>query len=416
MKLSAQYSKANLIIAISVLFIAGIVYYATIDYIANTQLDASLKDEIDEIITYTKINQHLPKQVDFDEAQTIFLKTDQKSIPRLYFDTVYRSPRQRHTESGRAVSGLIRLKGENYKATVIESKEATEYLIQLITGITLVLTALLLVVLAITNRYLLAGLWKPFYHILEQLKAFNIADSNNIDLNQTNIDEFHELNSAVLTMSFKVKNEYQNLKNFTENASHEMMTPIAVITSKLDTLIQDETLQSEQYAQINDIYAATNKLSRLNQSLLLLVKIENNLIQDNCVLNLKDVIEEKLQQFRELIQNKNINVIYTLENKEITASKYLIDILVNNLFNNAIKHNNVYGTIRINLVANTLVFQNTGNEERLNSGEIFERFKKGKNSEGTGLGLTIVKNICSQYNFKLSYYFEDTLHTFQIVF
>jgi len=105
-----------------------------------------------------------------------------------------------------------------------------------------------------------------------------------------------------------------------------------------------------------------------------------------------------------------------LQDKEITASKYLVDILINNLFSNAIKHNNVYGTIRINLTGNTLVFQNTGDEESLNSGEIFERFKKSKTSEGTGLGLTIVKNICSQYNYKLSYYFEGPLHTFQIEF
>jgi len=217
-------------------------------------------------------------------------------------------------------------------------------------------------------------------------------------------------------MSSRVKNEYQNLKTFTENASHEMMTPIAVITSKLDTLIQDETLSANQYAQINDIYAATNRLARLNQSLLLLVKIENDLVQDSAVLNLKEVILEKLHQFNELIQNKHINVIYTLEEKEINASKYLVDILINNLFSNAIKHNSTYGSIRINLTGNQLLFQNTGDKDPLNPGEIFERFQKSKTSEGTGLGLTIAKNICSQYNFKLNYYFEEPLHTFQIVF
>jgi len=111
-----------------------------------------------------------------------------------------------------------------------------------------------------------------------------------------------------------------------------MMTPISVITSKLDTLIQDETLKSEQYAQINDIYVAINKLARLNQSLLLLVKIENNLIQDNFVLNLKEIIDEKLHQFQELIQNKHIGIICNLQDKEVTASKYLLDILINNLF------------------------------------------------------------------------------------
>lgn len=405
-----------MLVTLCVLLVAGIVYYIAIGYIANNQLDTSLTDEIEEVTAYVNLNQRLPRPIDFDEDQTSFIKTGQKTIPRIFFDTLYHNPREKNTEAGRAVEGLITLKGENYKVIVTESKEATEYLTQLITGITLALTALLLGILTITNRYILGGLWKPFYHNLQQLKAFNIAGADSLDLKETNIDEFEELNSAMLTMSSRVKNEYQNLKTFTENASHEMMTPIAVITSKLDTLIQDETLRPEQYAQINDIYTATNKLARLNQSLLLLVKIENDLVQDNYVLSLKEIIEEKLHQFHELIQSKHIGVIYTLADKEITASKYLVDILINNLFSNAIKHNNVYGTIRISLSGNILVFQNTGDEGPLNGGEIFERFKKSKTSEGTGLGLTIVKNICSQYNFKLSYYFEDPLHTFQIEF
>src|ERR1700748_1188654 len=343
MKLSSQYSRANLVITLCVLLIAGIVYYIAIDYIANSQLDQSLTEELEEVADYVQLNHRLPKQVDFDSDQTSFTKTDQKVVPRLFFDTTYRSPHGKNTEAGRAISGLITLNGENYKVVVVESKEATEYLIQLITGITLVLIAILLIILVITNRYILDGLWKPFYNTLQQLKAFNIADINSLDLKETNIDEFREFNGAVLTMSSRVKNEYQNLKTFTENASHEMMTPIAVITSKLDTLIQDETLKSEQYTQITDIYAATNKLARLNQSLLLLVKIENDLIQDNCVLNLKEIIDEKLHQFQELIQSKHIGVIQNLQDIEITSSKYLIDILINNLFSNAIKHNSVYG-------------------------------------------------------------------------
>jgi len=416
MKLSAQYSKVNLIIAISILFIAGIVYYATINYIANDQLDSSLTDEIEEITRYVNLNQRLPKPIDFYEDQISFVQTDQKIIPRVFFNTTYHNLREKNTEAGRAISGVIILKGVNYKTVIVVSKEATENLIQVITFITFVLVAILLIVLVIANRYILDGLWKPFYNTLQQLKAFNISDIKSLDLDETKIDEFSELNGAVSSMSSRVKSDYQNLKTFTENASHEMMTPIAVITSKLDTLIQDETLKSEQYAQINDIYAATNKLARLNQSLLLLVKIENNLVQDTSVLNLQDIILEKIHQFNELMQNKNIGVIHTLVDKNITASKYLIDILINNLFNNAIRHNTPYGTIRIYLTNNQLVFQNTGDESPLNSREIFERFQKSKISEGTGLGLTIAKNICNQYNFKLSYYFEDPLHTFQVDF
>ncbi len=420
MKLSAHYSKATLIITFSVLFIAGIIYYCTITYIVNNQLDRDLKEEVEEITEFVNLNQRLPGKLDFEDDQLTLTKTNEKLNEMAFYDAPYykkkHKPGHNKTESGRAVKALVSLKGDNYLLTVTESKDASEHLTQLIIGITLLLTALLLLILAITNRYIFRGLWKPFYSILQQLKAFNIADSGSFNLSKTNIDEFGELNEAVITMSARVKSDYQNLKTFTENASHEMLTPIAVITSKLDTLIQDEKLKAEQFTQITDIYAATNKLSRLNQSLLLLVKIDNDLIQDNATFNLKDIILEKIHQFQELNQNKQIEITELLGDKEITASRYLIEILINNLFNNAIKHNITRGKIFIDLTPNELVFQNTGESGPLNSSEIFERFKKGKNSDGTGLGLTIAKNICSQYGFNLTYSFESSLHTFKISF
>jgi len=416
MKLAAQYNRATLIITLVVLVLAGVVYYTAINYIVNKQLDRDLTEELTEIRDYISTHQQLPKPLDFEGDQTSFTRTQETEIETTYLNVPYHKNRGNKTEQGRAVRSMITLKGFNYIITVAQSKEASENLTQLIIGITVLLTAFLLVVLSLTNRYIFSGIWKPFHHILIQLKGFNVADKNNIHLNVTTIDEFKELNEAVTVMASRVKNDYQNLKTFTENASHEMLTPIAVITSKLDTLIQDEILKAEQFAQINDIYTATNKLSRLNQSLLLLVKIDNDLIQDNTTLNLKDIILEKEHQLQELLQNKNIELTHQLEDKGITASKYLIEILINNLFNNAIKHNLVNGKLHVILTQTALTFQNSGEGEELNNDEIFERFKKGAHSDGTGLGLTIAKNICTQYGYSLIYFLDGPYHTFKIVF
>jgi len=235
-------------------------------------------------------------------------------------------------------------------------------------------------------------------------------------LNTTRIDEFRELNDAVQTMVLKVKDDYQNLKSFTENASHEMMTPIAVVISKLDTMIQDETLNAEQYAQITGIYGAISKLSRLNQSLLLLVKIDNNLINDVVTQDLKNVILEKLTQLQELIQNKTITVTFHPHEKLVNLSKSLIDMLINNLLINAIKHNYTGGEIHIELSSQKLVFKNTGEKAPLEENKIFERFQKSAASEGTGLGLTIVKNICTSCGFTITYHYNEPFHCFEIGF
>lgn len=416
MKLSAHYNKASIIITVMVLICGAVIYFFAINYIAGNQLDRDLTEEIEEIEDYVYHSRQLPKQVDFDEDVTTFVKTGKTNSARRFFDTVYKNPKGKNIEPGRAVSGIIELGGNYYRVTITVSKESTEYLIQIITIITLLLAVCLLVVLFLTNRYVLNGLWKPFYDTLRQLKGLNLSDNQNLELKENKVDEFRELNEAVYTMSSRVRNDYRHLKTFTENASHEMMTPLAVITSKLDTLIQDETLNPAHFEQINDIYAATSKLSRLNQSLLLLVKIENNLIDDAEQLDLRDLITQKIRQFNELIQVKDITVEPVLSNKNIMASKFLFDILLNNLFSNAIRHNLNHGNFIIKLTENTLIFQNSGASNALNSAVLFERFQKGAKSEGTGLGLTIVKNICNLYKWNITYYQENLFHTFQILF
>jgi signal transduction histidine kinase len=416
MKLSDHYNKAGIIITISVLLVGGVIYFFAINYISRLQLDRDLTEEIDEVKAYISGNRRLPTQVEFDEDITTFVKTDQKSFQRRYFDTVYINPKEKKQESGRAVEDMITLSGQHYKVMITESREGTEYLVQIIALITFVLMMGLLIILFLTNRYILRGLWKPFYIILNELKAFSISEPTDFNLQNNKVDEFADLNHAVKVMSERIKDDFQHLKLLTENASHEMMTPLAVITAKLDTLIQDESLPPEHYDLINDIYLAAGKLLRLNQTILLLVKIENNLIEGNEVLKLDDLVRGKLLQFQELLNSKNITVNEKLAEKEIFASKYLIDILLNNLFSNAVRHNTPNGEQHITLTPGKLIVQNTGAPHPLNADAIFDRFQKGSQSDGTGLGLTIVKNICNLYHWEVSYYFDQSLHTFEITF
>jgi len=416
MKLSAQYNKTSIIISVSVLFVGAIIYFFTIKYIARSQLDNNLAEEVDGIVHYVKLNQQLPKQVDFDEDQVIFIKTDKKTLQRRFFDTVYSNPKERKVEAGRGVTSLVALNGDYYKTTIIVSREDTEYLVQIIGVITLGLVVGLLLILSLANRYFLNGLWKPFYDLLQQIKIFNISEDKNFKLAKGKIDEFIELGTAIDSMSARVRSDYQNLKHFTDNASHEMLTPLAVITSKLDIVIQHEKLPPEIYEQIEDIYIATGKLSRLNQTLLLLTKIENNLIDDREFLDMEILLAAKIKLFQELIEAKNISVVEKLLVKRVSASEYLMDILLNNLISNAIRHNKDYGELRITIDDKEMLFQNTGTPTALNKETIFERFKKGSKSEGTGLGLTLVENICKFYGWEISYDYIDELHSFKIVF
>ncbi len=416
MKLSTHYNKASIFVSIAILIVSGVLYYLIINYIARQQLDRDLGEEVEEVVKYVNIHQKLPTPIEFDEDVTTYEKTTKTDFEPQFFDTPFKNLNEKKVEPGRALSVMMKVADDRYIVTIVESRESAEYLIQVVFLITTVLTALLLFVLAIINRFVLRDLWRPFYHILNQVTIFNVASTKVIDNVPSKVDEFHDLSDAVSKMSSRVLSDYMGLKSFTENASHEMMTPLAVITSKLDVLIQDETLKHEQLSQITDIYGAANKLARLNQSLLLLVKIDNDLIKNKEHLSIQALIFEKARQLAELINNKKIDLQLTLENLDVNASRYLMEILVNNLFSNAIRHNTTGGQIKIEIKGRQLLFQNSGEHGCLNEEMIFKRFYKGTLSDGTGLGLSIIENICSLYDFKVVYRYAGNLHQFQLTF
>jgi signal transduction histidine kinase len=414
MKLSDHYTRTSIYISLAVLFTGAVAYYFTINFIANRQLDRGLQQQLIEAEEYIRTNNQDPQRYDLDRDHAVFMPTNQQYFKKRFFDTTYFNPKEQKAESGRAVEDETSVRGTNYKVRITISREGTKYLIEVITIITLILLSVLILVLFLANRYSLNGLWKPFHSTLREIKNFNIADTPSFNGQLSKVDEFTELNNAIYEMSLRLKDDYLNLKQFTENASHEMMTPLAVVTTKLDTLIQDETLGPEQLAQITDIYASVNKSTRLNQTLILLAKLENKLVVDNEQINLEAYIIEKTQQFQELMLAKEISCTTQRNFKEISASKYLIDILINNLFSNAIRHNKRGGQIEIELSEKHLLFKNTGFGLPLAEQQIFERFQKGKDSQGMGLGLTLVKNICQHYHFTINYRYDDAMHVFDI--
>ncbi|WP_428329977.1 sensor histidine kinase [Mucilaginibacter sp.] len=431
MKLLARYNRVNLITTIVVMLITGIIYYQAISLILTNQKDRDLMVEEQEIFDYVKLNHQLPQTFQSNDQQITFQQVQPGSVTREFINTEYfekwseeeihrkhrhHKEQQGEYESGRGLISSITVGDKYYKIQIIESKVETEDLIRLIFAITIGVILLLLFVLLVINRLILNRIWQPFYSIMKELRLFNIADTHEIPQLNTSIEEFKELNDAVADMAAKAKHEYKDLKIFTENASHELLTPIAVINSKLDTLIQTENFSERQSKLLNDLYSAASRLNRLNQSLLLLVKIENRLLHEQQQIKLHELAEEMIVQFEEIFQDKGIKLTYKLAPKEIYASKYLAEILLSNLISNAIRHNHKNGEIIINLDAGRFIIQNTGNSEALPDEKIFTRFHKSSGSEGSGLGLTISKQICENFKFSLKYSFIDKYHTFIIDF
>ncbi|TDO24206.1 sensor histidine kinase [Pedobacter duraquae] len=414
MKLSARYNRVNILTSIFVLVITGVLYYLFIHLILTNKLDRDLAVEENEIRQYTSTYQKLPLPASYLDQQVSYKKLLANApVVRDFSYTTYVDPKEKETEPGRSLVTSVRLNGKLIEVTITKSRVESEDLVRIILLITLGVTIIVLISLFLINRFVLNRLWKPFYVTLDGMRNFEVAKTDTIIAEPTRIDEFNELNTSANAMAEKVRQDYKELKSFTDNASHEMMTPLAVINSKLDSLLQTESFTEYQGALLEDIYHATGRLSRLHQSLLLLAKIENNLISDAQEIDLKDMISGKIRQFKELFERDNLQINADLSEKKIQMSRYLADILLNNLFSNAVRHNIPGGQIWISLSAETLTISNTGKETRFQN-RLFDRFSKSNESEGMGLGLAISKQICNLYGFEISYDQKQHNHTFTI--
>ena len=274
MKLFSRYNRVNMLSAVFILLISSLSYYVIIRNILIRQIDNNLKVEEEEIMDYVGKNKILPNESSYKGQEIRFKKTN--AIVKKHFEsTVLASDTTQHKEPVRQLLFPVNVNGQFYTAIVRKSQEETEDLIRLIFFVTAVIFILLLLIIAFVNRFLLFRLWQPFYNTLQQLSSFNVNDAHSMRLASSNVDEFNELNTSVIKMADRVTNEFDSLKSFTENASHEMQTPLAVINSKLDLLIQHSN--ESQTEQLQAIYDSVRRLNKLNQTLLLLTKIDNRL-------------------------------------------------------------------------------------------------------------------------------------------
>lgn len=261
-------------------------------------------------------------------------------------------------------------------------------------------------------------IWEPFYDTLYQIHHFEIDKNKPPKFAVTEIKEFDSLNKSIERLIEKNTAIYKAQKEFIENAAHELQTPLALFQSKIDTIIQTSGLSKEQSVLLNALNNDVSRLNRLNKNLLLLSKIENDSYFEKQSYSVSDYIIKNLDFFEEQAEAKNIKISSDMhENLKIETNPVLIEVLVNNLFLNAIRHNVKDGQINIEINNKQLIFKNTGQENALLIDKLFNRFSKSNPSaKGNGLGLAIVKKIAELNNWIVEYSFENNLHKFSIKF
>lgn len=415
MKLFSRYNRILILISFFGLVLIGILFYQMLIFYLNRQLDHDLVEEVTEVKEYSTGGKFYTPH-EFEDLIVEYHPIKATRSYAVYGDTLFYNPVKHHHENARFLRTEMNLNGKPYQILVIASKMEKQEQIKNICLIILLPVCLLLLVVLLINRLLLRKIWVPFSHLLQNITDFNINQEKPYQPVEMPVAEFRQLNQVLIDLSGKIKSDYEEIKLFTENASHEMMTPLAVINSRLDNMLQSNNLDTREGEMLAELYRATSKLTRLNQSLLLLVKIDHNLLQDQHEIDLEALVKDKVLYFLELMQERKLTIQTALSPVVIRANHQLIEILINNLFSNVIRHNYENGRIEIDLDAEQIVFRNTGHNPALDPGRIFDRFYKDSTSEGTGLGLAILKQICIRQHYTLSYDYLKGLHTFSITF
>ncbi len=423
MRLLQKSLRSLILYALILVVISVPVSLFSIRAILNEEIDESLSEQSDQFLNHIKRFTYL------DDLETdlsvldqlsgnIHIKPSEKLFTSKRYETISLYDSLEHeSRPYRQLSTGVNIKGKEYLLTVQMSVVDNDKLVFVIALVQTFLIVLLVGGLLLLNRSLSRKLWEPFYSTLSQLKAFELDKSKSIEPAATGVVEFDDLNKTVNHLTDRSRKVYLQQKEFIENASHELQTPLAIFQLKLDTLMQHSGLEEKDANTIMELEESVKRMVRLNKNLLLLSKIDNEQFSGMEEIDISVLITSLLSNLQSFTEGDQITIDVKVDPLVMKANRTLTEVLLTNLFHNAIRHTKTNGSIYVKLHDRLLSVSNTGDPLKMSPERLFERFtKESTGSASTGLGLAIVKKICDTCSYGLSYEYKNGLHVFLIKF
>ncbi|GAA5042447.1 MULTISPECIES: sensor histidine kinase [Cytophagales] len=426
MKLLTYTSRIQLLYFLMLFGIFSILFYLVLSWNVLQNVDEVLYNRKVNLLAYLEQNPEAPFKEDNPLDDFTFYLVEEAAFQERYesyTDTLIYEPVDDEFDEYRMLNTFVRLHGKHYRLEIIKPHlEAAE----MIGTIAITLGSLFLALLLsfyVSQRVISRKIWGPFFEILEKLRLFRFDKQEFPALPSTHIDEFRMLNEAVNELTRKNMEVFESQKQFIENASHEMQTPLSVIQSRLEGLIGQAELTQEQAEIVEGIIGSTQRLKKLNKTLLLLSKIENRQFLLSEQVDINTIISRSMEYYEEQKAALNISVKTEIQNNLIVqGNTMLAEILVQNLLKNAFLHNRENGTVNIQTKERKFMIANTGHEKQetgtvLEKDKLFSRFyKQSGNPDTWGLGLAIARKIADTSGWELHYREEEGLHIFEVDF
>lgn len=412
MKLLAKISYYQFFVNAIALCITGVMLFVFLRNEISLEIEEQLELELDMVTEELQAG----KEINFPLIEITKGNETLMQLPKVFKDTLIYNRLQKIDEGYYYFSESKKINGQYYRIKVMTTYIGWDHYSSTITYIFITIAVMLVLLGTLVNYLISRGLWAPFLINLKRMKDYSVSSKEELQLAETDIKEFQEMNAVLADLAARGKREYTALKEFTENASHEIQTPLSILKTRLESMSQ-LSLDTSMIRPLNDAKEAVIRLSKVNKGLLLLAKLENNAFTDQQSLQLDEILRNNYELMEDLFQHKDIHIDFNISPKRIFASRFLMEVLISNLLSNVLSYTEQGAKVAVKLDKDQFVFINEGEPLGFPESKLFTRFGKGAPGyKGNGLGLSIVNQICLSHQWEISYNYADKAHIFMIRF
>lgn len=419
--LSYTYRKLALLLFLLMAVWGVLFYYAIIDEVVD-ETDDTLEN-YGEILMESAL--HDPSILETEGSLMSFYKftpiseEEGRHYRQVFYDATVYIELEDEDEPVRVMCTAFRMPdGQYYELKLMISILERDDMVEAMLWYLGALFLLFLICTSIGIQLVLKGVFRPLHRLLDWLHCIQPGKEVPPLDNPTKIREFRQLSDAALDMGNRSYKAYEEQKQFIENASHELQTPLAIVRGKVELLAESEGMTEQQMEQLDEIYATLGRAVKLNKSLLLLSRIENGQYTEMEDVSVDEILDELLPNLMDIYEHKQVRLIRKREEQPfiIRCNHSLAQILVSNLVKNSLLHNREGGELQVLTTPTSLVIKNTG-DVPLDGEKLFRRFYHGMDGkkDSTGLGLAIARSIALSSSLKLTYEWQDGMHTFRLV-
>ena len=429
MKLQVKLALYNTLTKVAVIMLLSFAIFVSINHISITHIQQRLvqkKAKVLANLSGTEINDLLKRQGTFTdynllkEEYIILQEMDQKTkLKPAYFTKEIRSI-EGNEEEYQILVAPVNYGGKRYRLELGETMSAVSQLDHTISVFTFIILTIAVALTILADLTFTRFLLNPFYKIIDQkINKVNDPKSFNYQAIKTGTEDFRILDQSISALMGKMASLIQTEKEFIANVSHELLTPISILNSRLENLLDQETLTEDGE---NKLFACLKTLGRLKSiinSLLLISKVENNQFVQQDNISIKETVEGVYEELEHrLLMMKLTFIVDIPEDFHFRGNQSLFHTLVMNIVNNAIKYNIARGKIIVSGRQTSTGFEleiiDTGlGMEKGKLESVFNRFEKldSDRSDSYGLGLAIAQSIATFHSILLSVESEKEVGT-----